>query len=170
MEEWAKQAIYEKSLAFKPSVQESTSPLKEAKSQVSFIARFARPLLQLTAQAVPGEWIYAAPLSLRFLTCKQEMEVYLQGCVENNNRWMARVQELEARPHSRNDEAVPTQAADDYLNVFPLTLPHSRQVTGDDVHPSPSDSGLVSPSGTENPNPNPYALLDSLIMLLSDMS
>ena len=55
MEEWAKQAIYEKSLAFKPSVQESTSPLKEAKSQVSFIARFARPLLQLAAQAVPGE-------------------------------------------------------------------------------------------------------------------
>ena len=55
MEEWAKQAIYEKSLAFKPSVQESTSPLKEAKSQVSFIARFARPLLQLTARAVPGE-------------------------------------------------------------------------------------------------------------------
>lgn len=62
MDEWAKQAIYEKSLAFKPSVQESTSPLKEAKSQVSFIARFARPLLQLTAQAVPGEWIYAISL------------------------------------------------------------------------------------------------------------
>ena len=107
-------------------------------------------------------------VSLWFLTCEQEMEVYLQECVENNNRWMARVQELEARPHSRNDEAVPKQAADDYLNVFPLTLPHSRQVTGDDVHPSPSDSGLVSPSGTDNPNP--YALLDSLITLLSDMS
>ena len=56
MDEWAKQAMYEKSLAFKPSVQESTSPLKEAKSQVSFIGRFARPLLQLTTQAVPGEF------------------------------------------------------------------------------------------------------------------
>ena len=92
------------------------------------------------------------------------MEVYLQECVENNNRWVARVQELE---DSGNDEAVSTQTADDYFNVFPLTLPHSRQVTGDDVHPSPSGSGLVSPSGTDNPNP--YALLDSLIMLSSHM-
>jgi len=133
MDEWAKQAIYEKSLAFKPSVQESTSPLKEAKSQVSFIGRFGRPLLELTAQAIP------------------EMERYFQECVQNNDHWTARVKELEARPYSGNDdETIPTQTADDYVNVFPLTLPHSRQATGDDVHPSPSDSGLVSPCGSDN--------------------
>jgi hypothetical protein len=107
-------------------------------------------------------------MSLRFLTCKQEMEVYLQECVENNNRWMARVQELEVGPHSGNDEAISAQAADDYFNVFPLTLPPSRQVTGDDAHPSPSNSGMVSPSGTENPNL--YALLGFPNMLSSDMS
>jgi len=74
------------------------------------------------------------------------------------------VKELEARPCSGNDEAVPTQTADDYVNVFPLTLPHSRQATGDDVHPSPSDSGLVSPCGSDNT----YALLDFLNKLPSD--
>lgn len=93
------------------------------------------------------------------------MERYFRECLRNNDYWTARVKELETRPYSGNDEAVPTQTGDEYDNVFPLTLPHSRQATGEDVHPSPSDSGLVSPCGSDNT----YALLDFLNKLFSDM-
>ncbi|KAK2461203.1 hypothetical protein APHAL10511_006730 [Amanita phalloides] len=130
MKEWAKQAIYEKSLAFKPTVQECTTPLKEARSQVFFLEKFARPLLQLTTRAIP------------------EMEKFLRECVKNKERWVTRVQELEARPCSEDDDNVPAQGADDYINVFPLTLPHSRKITTDDVHPTPSDADIFSSSET----------------------
>ncbi|KAF8635371.1 hypothetical protein AX15_000376 [Amanita polypyramis BW_CC] len=139
MQEWAKQAMYEKSLAFKPSVQESTSPLKEARSQVFFIEKFAQPLLQLTVQAVP------------------EMKKYLKSCARNKMRWIARVQELEEALPPGDDNAAGVHKADDYINVFPLALPHSRQATGDEV--STSDSGLTSPSGSEISNISPVNLL-----------
>lgn len=137
MHEWAKQASYEKSLAFKPSVQESTSPLKEAKSQVFFIDHFAQPLLDLTTRAIP------------------EMKKFLHESKKNRNLWMTRVQELEARLPTPEDDDAPEQGADDFINVFPLTLPHSRQAMElrDDSFLSPSngstDSGLTSPVASE---------------------
>ncbi|KAF8636892.1 hypothetical protein AX17_003144 [Amanita inopinata Kibby_2008] len=139
MQEWAKQAMYERSLAFKPSVQESTSPLKEAKSQVFFIENFAHPLLDMTTKAVP------------------EMGRYLEECARNKSLWMVRVTELEADPPNLdNDNRAPAQDADDYVNVFPLTLPHSRQAPDQREEPqlfsssnASSESGLASPSGSE---------------------
>lgn len=37
------------------TVKPSTNPLGEAKSQIFFITNFAKPLLDLTAQAIPGK-------------------------------------------------------------------------------------------------------------------
>jgi len=146
MNEWSKQASYEKSLAFKPSVQESTSPLKEAKSQVFFIDNFGQPLLALMTRSVP------------------EMRKFLHECNKNRNIWMARVQELEAKPAKPEDDSTPTQETDDFVNVFPLTLPHSRQATEqrDDSVPSSnasSDSGLTSPVGSDTASFN-FSMLE----------
>ncbi|PFH50597.1 hypothetical protein AMATHDRAFT_60699 [Amanita thiersii Skay4041] len=130
--EWVKQATYEKSLDFKPSVQDSATPLKEARSQVSFIENFAQPLLELSSKATP------------------EMQKYLQECIKNQKKWKIRVRELEARPQDPdNDHTTPLQDADDYINVFPLTLPLSRQVCEQREEIMSSESGTGTPTGSE---------------------
>ena len=55
MEEWLSQALFEKHLHLPTTVQSSDSPLNIAKSQVFFITAFAKPLLDLTVKAIPGE-------------------------------------------------------------------------------------------------------------------
>jgi hypothetical protein len=50
-----------------PSVKEEVDPLSEAKSQVWFIETFARPLFELTASGIPGQFplfFHSFPYSL----------------------------------------------------------------------------------------------------------
>ncbi|KAG6897422.1 hypothetical protein C0992_001736 [Termitomyces sp. T32_za158] len=53
MEEWSSQALYEKFLDLPTTVQSNDSPINEANAQVFFIDKFAKPLLDLTIQAIP---------------------------------------------------------------------------------------------------------------------
>lgn len=57
MKEWTSQAVLEKHLDLPATVQPSDDPLVEARSQVFFINTFAKPLLDLTVRAVPGEFL-----------------------------------------------------------------------------------------------------------------
>jgi len=58
MEEWTAQASLEKHCQLPPTVKPSDGdPVSEAKGQVFFINAFAKPLLELTARAIPGELI-----------------------------------------------------------------------------------------------------------------
>lgn len=54
MREWSSQAMFERHLALPLSVQSSNDPLIEAKGQVFFTKNYAKPLLDLVVQAVPG--------------------------------------------------------------------------------------------------------------------
>jgi hypothetical protein len=54
MKEWTSQAFLEKYYGLPPTVQPSDDPLIEAKSQVFFISTFAKPLLDITIEAVTG--------------------------------------------------------------------------------------------------------------------
>ena len=55
MQEWTSQAYLEKYFGLPSTVQPSDNPLTEAKSQVFFISAYAKPLLDLTVQAIPGD-------------------------------------------------------------------------------------------------------------------
>lgn len=55
-EEWTSQATLERHLHLSPSVKEEVDPLSEAKSQVWFIETFAKPLFDLTASGIPGQF------------------------------------------------------------------------------------------------------------------
>lgn len=70
MEEWTSQALLEKYLDLPPSVQPSDDPIIEAKSQVFFITNFAKPLLDLAVEAVPGK-LTIMPVLQNMLTSTQ---------------------------------------------------------------------------------------------------
>jgi hypothetical protein len=55
MEEWTAQASLEKHFQLPATVKPSVDSITEAKGQVFFINAFAKPLLELTARAIPGE-------------------------------------------------------------------------------------------------------------------
>ncbi|KAF8889577.1 hypothetical protein BD779DRAFT_1519912 [Infundibulicybe gibba] len=112
MSEWTSQASLERHLDLPTTVQPTDDPLSEAKSQVFFINMFAKPLLELTTEAVP------------------EMRVYTQQCASNLELWAARKQELEtemAGPTQTTPTAPSLPRRDDYTTAFPLALPSSRR-------------------------------------------
>ncbi len=55
MKEWNSQAVLEKHFNLAITVPESDDALREARSQVFFMNTFAKPLLDLTVQAIPGQ-------------------------------------------------------------------------------------------------------------------
>ena len=55
MEEWLAQKRMEDYLCVQSSVYPSSDPLGICKSQIFFISTFAKPLLDITVRAVPGE-------------------------------------------------------------------------------------------------------------------
>lgn len=55
MQEWSSQAKLEQHYSLQQTVQASSDPLAEAKSQIFFTSMFAKPLLDLTVRAVPGK-------------------------------------------------------------------------------------------------------------------
>ncbi|KAJ7100037.1 hypothetical protein B0H15DRAFT_818452 [Mycena belliarum] len=121
MREWNSQAILEKHHQLPPTVESSNHPLKEVHSQIFFIPKFAKPLLDLTVQAVP------------------EMQPYASQCDLNLVLWTARLAALQGDTPRKNnkDKNPPPQPRqpDDYNSAFPLTLPptHSRTPPARDV-------------------------------------
>jgi hypothetical protein len=55
-QEWNSQAYLEKYFNLPATVQPSDNPLVEARGQVFFITKYVKPLLDLTIEAVPGEY------------------------------------------------------------------------------------------------------------------
>lgn len=55
MEEWNSQASLEKLWQLPPSVQLSETPMAQVRGQIFFISTFAKPLLDITAQGIPGQ-------------------------------------------------------------------------------------------------------------------
>ncbi|KAJ7741985.1 high-affinity phosphodiesterase [Mycena maculata] len=129
MREWNSQAILEKHHQLPTTVESSDHPLKEVHSQIFFIPKFAKPLLDLTVQAVP------------------EMQPYAAQCDLNLKLWTARLAALQAegddaRRRTRTSKAkpktvVPPRQPDDYNTAFPLTLPpsHCRTPSARDREP-----------------------------------
>ncbi|KAF5379076.1 hypothetical protein D9615_005977 [Tricholomella constricta] len=111
MEEWSSQALYEKFLHLPTTVQSNDSPINEAKSQVFFITHFAKPLLDLTIQAVP------------------EMKPFAEQCVSNLRIWTKRLKCLEATQSDRaNHASTIPRHPDDFMTAFPLTLPPAHRI------------------------------------------
>ncbi|KAG5646346.1 hypothetical protein DXG03_003669 [Asterophora parasitica] len=112
MEEWSSQALYEKFLHLPTTVQSNDSPINEAKSQVFFITHFAKPLLDLTIQAIP------------------EMKPFADQCVSNLRVWTQRLKDLEATQSDRVNLASSTpRHPDDFMTAFPLTLPPAHRIS-----------------------------------------
>lgn len=132
MEEWTAQKDLEEHFCLETSVQPSAEPLGVAKSQKFFISTFAKPLLDLSVQAIP------------------EMARYAQHCDMNLDRWITRISDLESRnsdpstsTSATNTTTTTTAAAatatytksaisppprsprqpSDFQSAFPLTLP-----------------------------------------------
>ncbi|KAJ7461732.1 hypothetical protein B0H11DRAFT_2055778 [Mycena galericulata] len=78
LREWNSQAILEKHHQLPTTVESSDHPLKEVHSQIWFIPKYAKPLLDLTVQAVP------------------EMQPYAKQCDFNLVLWTARLAALQA--------------------------------------------------------------------------
>jgi len=62
MVEWSSQASLEKHWHLPLSVAPSDSPIAQVRGQIYFISNFAKPLLDLVAQAVPGIFDFAIAL------------------------------------------------------------------------------------------------------------
>ncbi|KAJ6582889.1 hypothetical protein DFH09DRAFT_1144839 [Mycena vulgaris] len=110
MREWNSQAILEKHHQLPTTVESSNHPLKEVHSQIFFIPKFAKPLLDLTVQAVP------------------QMQPYAAQCDLNLVLWTARLAALQAADGAHKSKAKPRpqpqpRQPDDYNTAFPLTLP-----------------------------------------------
>lgn len=62
MAEWTYQASLEKRWSLPPSVTPSECALDQVRGQIFFIGSYAKPLMDLVAQAVPGILRFAAAL------------------------------------------------------------------------------------------------------------
>ncbi|KAF9269705.1 HD-domain/PDEase-like protein [Marasmius fiardii PR-910] len=112
MGEWSSQAMLERCMHLPTTVQATDDPLTGAKGQIFFISTFAKPLLELTVEAVP------------------ELNELLEQCKSNLAMWESRRNELENQDHtatqtdaSTTSENTSTTHIDDYSTAFPLTLP-----------------------------------------------
>lgn len=142
MAEWTYQATLEKRWSLPASVTPSECPLDQVRGQIFFIDSYAKPLMNLVAQAVP------------------ELEIFACQCTANLAMWVAR-REVLSSP-SADDSPYPSVAVpsprppEDFLTSFPLTLP-SFVLTADEPPASgewhstypPSDSSSSSDFGSD---------------------
>ncbi|KIM91611.1 hypothetical protein PILCRDRAFT_810896 [Piloderma croceum F 1598] len=109
-EEWTSQVHLEEHFHLPSTVQPSTNPLGEAKSQIFFINTFAKPLLDLTAKAIP------------------EMEPFAEQCTSNLRTWETRAAELIAAAPAAARETPsrsvsPSRLPENFFTAFPMTIP-----------------------------------------------
>lgn len=142
MAEWTYQASLEKRWSLPPSVTPSECPLDQVRGQIFFIGSYAKPLMDLVAQAVP------------------EMEIFACQCTTNLAMWVARKEVLSSV--SAEDSPYPPvvipclRPPEDFLTSFPLTLP-AFVLTADEPPASgewhstypPSDSSSSSDFGSD---------------------
>ncbi|KAG2341633.1 HD-domain/PDEase-like protein [Suillus weaverae] len=142
MAEWTYQASLEKRWSLPPSVTPSECPLDQVRGQIFFIGSYAKPLMDLVAQAVP------------------EMETFACQCTTNLAMWVARKEVLSSV--SAEDSPYPPvvipclRPPEDFLTSFPLTLP-AFVLTADEPPASgewhstypPSDSSSSSDFGSD---------------------
>lgn len=142
MAEWTYQASLEKRWSLPPSVTPSECPLDQVRGQIFFIGSYAKPLMDLVAQAVP------------------EMEIFAYQCTTNLALWVARKDVLSSA--SAEDSPCPPvvipclRPPEDFLTSFPLTLP-AFVLTADEPPASgewhsaypPSDSSSSSDFGSD---------------------
>ncbi|EEB92122.1 hypothetical protein MPER_09418, partial [Moniliophthora perniciosa FA553] len=135
MGEWTSQAMLEKCMRLPPTVQASNDPLTEAKGQIFFINAFAKPLLELTVEAVP------------------ELDSLLQRCKSNLSRWEIRRGDVELELQNESTESTaPEQipaspdnsrsSADDESDV---STDYGEERIPDRLQ-SPTDTKLIWPS------------------------
>ncbi|KAF9233200.1 hypothetical protein BU15DRAFT_54219 [Melanogaster broomeanus] len=108
MAEWNCQASLEKRWQLPPSVQLPDRPLAQVRGQIFFVSTFAKPLMDITAKAIP------------------EMQQFADQCTLNLEMWETRYLELTAeneRTPCCPEIIPPTRSPADFLTSFPLTLP-----------------------------------------------
>ncbi|KAK7035532.1 3',5'-cyclic-nucleotide phosphodiesterase [Paramarasmius palmivorus] len=122
MGEWTSQALLEECMHLPPTVQASDDPLAEAKGQIFFISKFAKPLLELLVEAVPE----LRPLLVQCqanLTSWNERQADLEDHGYNTSINATSITSPERVPSSPGSIRSTTTRRDDYLTAFPLTLP-----------------------------------------------
>ncbi|TFK19742.1 HD-domain/PDEase-like protein [Coprinopsis marcescibilis] len=143
MQEWLAQAMLEEHYQLQHTVNPSEKPLAVSKSQVYFISVFAKPLLDLTAKALP------------------DLDRYAKHIDMNLERWMTRRDELLQLEEKADPKSQPTppptspRQPGDFQSAFPLSLPIAfptppttiaGSVASSDSPPgSPSESSFFSP-------------------------
>ncbi|KAG2059754.1 HD-domain/PDEase-like protein [Suillus hirtellus] len=142
MAEWTYQASLEKRWSLPPSVTPSECALDQVRGQIFFIGSYAKPLMDLVAQAVP------------------EMEIFACQCTANLAMWVAREEVLSSS--SAEDSPCPPvvipslRPPNDFITSFPLTLPAfvltaDEPLTSGEWHTTypPSDSSSSSDFGSD---------------------
>jgi hypothetical protein len=130
MGEWISQANLERVLDLPVSVLANDDNLSEAKGQLFFISVFARPLLELVANRVPGvlKIFFVNDSLLTSDAFRLEMQTYVDHCQTNLQLWTDRKAMLEGAAEDAEQQQQQQQAHrlppryDDYRNTFPLTL------------------------------------------------
>ncbi|KAJ8514629.1 hypothetical protein ONZ45_g7860 [Pleurotus djamor] len=109
-DEWLSQTLLEKQYELPCTLSPASERISQAKNQIFFISNFAKPLLDLTAKAIP------------------EIRPYADQCLDNLNRWKTVAHELQQSSSPAIYPPVPPpphspKPPGDYSNAFPLTLP-----------------------------------------------
>ncbi|KAF8155586.1 hypothetical protein B0H34DRAFT_659703 [Crassisporium funariophilum] len=158
MQEWTAQAHLEEEYQLQQTVMSSDDPLKEAESQIFFIGRFAKPLLELTVRAVPEMNMYHTHCKLNLQTWnKRKIELIKENAsvvTTRQNSPLSSPPPLSASssisPLSPPIPNSPRQS-DSYLTAFPLTLPTYQPKGDESVHPYPPSSTTRSSDHESQP-------------------
>ncbi|KAH7913325.1 hypothetical protein BJ138DRAFT_649557 [Hygrophoropsis aurantiaca] len=110
LSEWSSQTSLEIQFHLPPSNPPTEPPLARVNGQIFFVSKFAKPLMDMVAKAIP------------------EMAQYAQQCMENLDMWKALGVELNLDenyhdPYLKSDTISSLRPPEDYLASFPLALP-----------------------------------------------
>ncbi|KAF7971489.1 hypothetical protein HWV62_20946 [Athelia sp. TMB] len=157
-EEWSLQVQLEEHFHLPSTVKPATNPLAEAKSQIYFITTFAKPLIDITAKAIP------------------QLERFANQCTYNLQTWGTRAAEITAAsdgglPDVPNALLIQPGLPEDFFTAFPMALPFHLVAPDLPAEPSrwghrpdPSSSSSIcseishSQSDTLSPNLSTTAL------------
>lgn len=128
MAEWTSQASLEEHWHLPLSVKPSACPLGQVQGQIFFVTTFAKPLMNITARVIPGE--YGSPQFRSFiLLLDVEMQKFADQC--SINLIACQTEEAVLSGGSRHWEALydstfpppSPRPPQDFLASFPLALP-----------------------------------------------
>ena len=147
MQEWTSQALLEQEYHLKQTVNSSSDPLEEAKSQISFISKFAKPLLELTVKAAPN-------LAMYYYHCKANLQSWEQREKSLNSSEGTTRKSLPPPPPPPSAASSPSSPpAGQYHSAFPLALPNYA--------PKPDNSSRTSTSRSSDLGSQPQSPCES---------